>query len=185
MGKESSNSFYVGLIIISSSVLIYWLNSKNNKKPLKKIKSNIFLVSDDIQSESIDNYDNTNIQNNYKLPDNNTIISETANKILIDINEDKITVSESEDEGYQSDISSLADELNYTTIDSKSIPPHYQKEILSSDLTTESETDSVSKYIPNLTKIKYKKFFKKLFPFKSCPYSSPDTLNDNDNKNKQ
>lgn len=185
MGKESSNSFYIGLIIISSSIFIYWLNSNKNKKPLKKNYPKIFLPPPEIFSESIDNYDNDNIQTNQNLSQT----TETKINKIKKKNKKKIEnlSSDSEDDGYQSDISSLADELNYTTIDAEKIPPEYQQELrLShSELTTESETDSVSRYISTITRVnRYKNLFSNIFSFKSSPSNLPNNQNQNNSKDK-
>jgi len=192
MGKESSNSFYIGLIIITSSIFIYWFNSNKNEKPLKKNNPEIFLPPPEIYTDSIDNYDNSNIHDNQNLSqkiDENKNKKEIENKKNKKIKETKLdSCSDSEDDGYQSDISSLADELKYTTIDAESIPPEYQKELLlsHSEMTTESDTDSVSRYISTITRVnRYKTLFTNIFSFKSSPNNLPNNQNQNNSKGKQ
>ena len=203
MCKESSNSFYIGIINISSSIFMSWLNSTGNEKPLKKNNLKIFLPHPEKHNDSIDNYDNSNIHNNQNLSQesekdekDDEKKNEKKNKNKKDKNENKIksdileieSYSESEDDGYQSDNSSLADELEYTNIDSNSIPPEYQQELLlsHSELTTESDTDSVSRYISTITRVnRYKNLLTNIFSFKSSPNNLPNNQNQKDDANKQ
>ena len=186
MGKESNKPLYLGIFIISSSIFIYWVKSRQQiKKTLKKSSLDIFLKQNKRnythkkRPKAIDNYNNDK-----KIDSNNNIVTQVfINNEKIEKTNENINIqndktnskkeqnhSDSNDEidpGYLSDISSLADELAYDTIDPAAIPPEYQKELLlsqTSDITTESETDSTTRYLSVRTKInKYKKYLKLLF----------------------